>query len=254
MAFLPPPPLFLSGSPRMAARSSPLPPAMALRGRTPEQRDAELQAQREVLERRRSEKAAAKYMDSVLSRRAEAEAGFQANQLDIQPGEDPLEAWKRKEARGLIKPLGYEDVPEGGIPLPAASFGIPKYDNGERTYPGRMGKGGGGGPVWIIRGWCLWLGWHRLFGGCMLSALHSTDFFLSFTLLLTAPPVFLLVSVLILICFRHGASLPWHFAGFDLRLPHVEVGYEDPEADVMGKVARFFGFGKKPKGKPEEKE
>jgi len=23
----------------------------------------------------------------------------------------------------LIKPLGYEDVPEGGIPMPMASFG-----------------------------------------------------------------------------------------------------------------------------------
>lgn len=105
---------------------------MALRGRSPEQRDAELKAQKEMLERRRSEKASAEYMESVAARRANAEAFFQSNQLDIQPGEDPLEAWKRKEARGMIKPLGYEDVPEGGIPLPAASFGIPKYDNGER--------------------------------------------------------------------------------------------------------------------------
>lgn len=108
---------------------------MALRGRSPEQRDAELQAQKEMLERRRNEKETAKYMESVAARRADAEAFFQSNQLDIQPGEDPLEAWKRKEARGLIKPIGYEDVPEGGIPLPAASFGIPKYDNGERTCP-----------------------------------------------------------------------------------------------------------------------
>lgn len=48
-------------------------------------------------------------------------------------------------------------------------------------------------------------------------------------------------------------------AGFDLRLPHVEVGYEDPDSDIMGKIGRFFGFGKKPeekkpeKKKPEEK-
>lgn len=146
---------------------------MALRGRTPEQRDAELQAQKEILERRRNEKASAEYMESVAARRADAEAFFQSNQLDIQPGEDPLEAWKRKEARGMIKPLGYEDVPEGGIPLPAASFGIPKYDNGER---------------------------------------------------------------------------------FDLRLPHVDVGYETADADVMGKIARFFGFGKKPEEKPKDNE
>lgn len=170
MAFLPPcVPLPAGGPSRVGACT--IRPRMALRGRSPEQRDAELQAQKEILERRRNEKKSAQYMESVASRRAEAEAFFQSNQLDIQPGEDPLEAWKRKEARGLIKPIGYEDVPEGGIPLPAASFGIPKYDNGER---------------------------------------------------------------------------------FDLRLPHVDVGYESADADVMGKVARFFGFGKKPDAKPKE--
>lgn len=135
MAFIPCTPLPAGGAaPWLGACTAR--PRMALRGRTPEQRDAELQAQKEILERRRNEKASAEYMESVAARRADAEAFFQSNQLDIQPGEDPLEAWKRKEARGMIKPLGYEDVPEGGIPLPAASFGIPKYDNGERTCPG----------------------------------------------------------------------------------------------------------------------
>jgi hypothetical protein len=32
---------------------------------------------------------------------------------------------------------------------------------------------------------------------------------------------------------------------FDLKLPHCDVGYEAEDADVMGKVGRFFGFGKK---------
>jgi len=32
---------------------------------------------------------------------------------------------------------------------------------------------------------------------------------------------------------------------FDLRLPYVDRGYEDPESDVVGKVASFFGLGKK---------
>ena len=38
-----------------------------------------------------------------------------------------------------VKPLGYEDEPKGGIPMPMASFGVGgefgtggKYDNGER--------------------------------------------------------------------------------------------------------------------------
>jgi len=96
---------------------------MALRGRSEEQRQAEVDAQRAMLARRRDEKAAAKYMAEVEQRRADTEAHFQSNKLDIQPGEDPIEAWRRKEARGLIKPLGYEDVPEGGIPMPMASFG-----------------------------------------------------------------------------------------------------------------------------------
>lgn len=100
MAFLPCVLLSAGGPTRVGACT--IRPRMALRGRSPEQRDAELQAQKEILERRRNEKKSAQYMESVASRRAEAEAFFQSNQLDIQPGEDPLEAWKRKEARGLI--------------------------------------------------------------------------------------------------------------------------------------------------------
>jgi hypothetical protein len=38
---------------------------------------------------------------------------------------------------------------------------------------------------------------------------------------------------------------------FDLRLPHVEIGYTDESADVMGKLGRWFGFGKK---KQDEKD
>ncbi|KAJ1447353.1 hypothetical protein M885DRAFT_624448 [Pelagophyceae sp. CCMP2097] len=34
---------------------------------------------------------------------------------------------------------------------------------------------------------------------------------------------------------------------FDLRLPYVDRGYEDPEADVMGKMMRFFSGQKDPK-------
>ena len=35
---------------------------------------------------------------------------------------------------------------------------------------------------------------------------------------------------------------------FDLRLPYVDQGYEDPDADVMGKLMDLF----KKKPKPEE--
>jgi hypothetical protein len=36
-----------------------------------------------------------------------------------------------------------------------------------------------------------------------------------------------------------------------LRLPHVEIGYTDESADVMGKLGRMLGFGKK---KQDEKD
>lgn len=43
---------------------------------------------------------------------------------------------------------------------------------------------------------------------------------------------------------------------FDLRLPYAERGYEDPEADVMGKIGRAFGglFGRSKKEDPKATE
>lgn len=45
---------------------------------------------------------------------------------------------------------------------------------------------------------------------------------------------------------------------FDLRLPHVEVGYADPDADIMTKAGNafknLFGFGKKQKKEEPNKE
>ena len=45
----------------------------------------------------------------------------------------------KRQQEGKVKPLGYEDEPKGGIPLPSASFGVGgefgvggKYDNGQR--------------------------------------------------------------------------------------------------------------------------
>ena len=39
---------------------------------------------------------------------------------------------------------------------------------------------------------------------------------------------------------------------FDLRLPYADQGYVDDDADLMGKMASFFGGGKKKK-EPEAK-
>mmetsp|Transcript_8170 Transcript_8170/g.10669 ORF Transcript_8170/g.10669 Transcript_8170/m.10669 type:complete len:210 (-) Transcript_8170:188-817(-) len=38
---------------------------------------------------------------------------------------------------------------------------------------------------------------------------------------------------------------------FDLRLPYADQGYVDDESDVMGKIAGFFGGGKKKEPEPE---
>ena len=41
---------------------------------------------------------------------------------------------------------------------------------------------------------------------------------------------------------------------FDLRLPYAERGYVDDDADVMGKISKFFGFGKKGTSKRSDDE
>lgn len=136
-----------------------------------QERDEALKRQQEILARRRDKRKNRDYFNAVNERRRVLEEGIQSRRLHVVEGEDPLIAWKKLQAEGKIKEIGYEEV-EGSIPMPMASFGIPRFDNGER---------------------------------------------------------------------------------FDLRLPHVEHGYTDEEADVMGKMARFFGFGKK-KDKSEEEE
>mmetsp|Transcript_21761 Transcript_21761/g.35992 ORF Transcript_21761/g.35992 Transcript_21761/m.35992 type:complete len:155 (+) Transcript_21761:56-520(+) len=131
-----------------------------------EERQEAFEAQQRVLARRRNKKKQEEYFADVQTRRKEVSETIRAKKLQIRAGEDPIEAWKRLKEEGKIKDLGYEADPEGSIPMPMASFGIPKYDNGER---------------------------------------------------------------------------------FDLRLPYADTGYEDKDADVMGKVGKFFGgiFGKK---------
>jgi len=70
----------------------------------------------------------------VASREAADRIGWQQN-----PFQDPIKEWKKRKADDKVKPLGYEDVPKGGIQFPMASFGVGgefgtggKYDNGER--------------------------------------------------------------------------------------------------------------------------
>lgn len=132
------------------------------------EKDEAFQQQQEILERRRNKKKNNEHFESIEQRRQSIQEYYEKRKLKVPNGEDPIIAWKKMKDEGLIDESQYTEFDEGGIPIPMASFGIPKYDNGGR---------------------------------------------------------------------------------FDLRLPHVEVGYTDEDADVMGRAGKalknMFGFGKK---------
>lgn len=132
------------------------------------EKDEAFQRQQEILARRRDKKRNDAYFDDIRKRRENIEEYYDKRRLKVNIGEDPLEAWKKLREEGFIDESQYTEMDEGGIPIPMASFGIPKYDNGGR---------------------------------------------------------------------------------FDLRLPHVEVGYTDPDSDIMSKAGnafkKLFGFGGK---------
>lgn len=132
------------------------------------EKDEAFRQQQEILARRRDKKRSDAHFEEIRKRRENIEEYYDKRRLKVNIGEDPLEAWKKLREDGLIDESQYTEMDEGGIPIPMASFGIPKYDNGGR---------------------------------------------------------------------------------FDLRLPHVEVGYTDPDSDIMSKAGnafkKLFGFGSK---------
>lgn len=139
------------------------------------EKDEAFREQQEILARRRDKKRNAEHFKGIEKRRQDLEEYYDARRLKVPVGEDPLIAWQKLKDDGMIGEASYDEDDEGGIPLPMASFGIPKYDNGGR---------------------------------------------------------------------------------FDLRLPHVEVGYTDPDADIMSKagnaIKNMFGFGKGASDKKDE--
>lgn len=103
----------------------------------PGEKDEAYRLQQEILARRRDQKKNKEYFEQVEKRRAELEEYRKERQLEVPEGEDPIIAWRKLKEKGLIPPAGYPDeepggTAEGGIPLPMASFGIPKYDQGGR--------------------------------------------------------------------------------------------------------------------------
>lgn len=143
----------------------------------PGEKDEAYRQQQEILARRRNKGANREYFQQVNRRREEREDKLMERRLVVRNGEDPLIPWKRLKEKGFIDEAGYGEEDEGGIPIPMASFGIPKYDNGGR---------------------------------------------------------------------------------FDLKLPHVEIGYTDEDADVMKKAGNaiknlFGGIADKKQKKQEDK-
>jgi len=94
--------------------------------------------QLEVAERRRNPDAYLRKIRQTERRRAQASKEA-SERIAWQRSANPLEQFLERQKKGKVKPLGYEDTPKGGIPLPSASFGVGgefgvggKYDNGER--------------------------------------------------------------------------------------------------------------------------
>ena len=101
-------------------------------GDDPKWKDEQLAAQREILERRRSKDKRSAYMQKVEAGRRKRDAEVNMWKFQQDKTQDPLIGWKKLREQGKIKDLKREEVPEGGIPLPMASFGVPEYDEGGR--------------------------------------------------------------------------------------------------------------------------
>lgn len=97
------------------------------------EKDEAFRQQQEILARRRDAKQKAKYFEDVEERRETVEEYFDNRTLKVKEGEDPLVPWQEMKDNGFIDEGGYtEDDEGGGIVIPLASFGIPKYDRGAR--------------------------------------------------------------------------------------------------------------------------
>lgn len=107
---------------------------------TKARKDAQLAEQQAILARRRDPQAQAESLQRTEAARQKAsEEAVDKIAWQRDESADPLGEWKRRQQAGEVNPLGYEDEPKGGIPMPMASFGVGgefgtggKYDNGER--------------------------------------------------------------------------------------------------------------------------
>merc|ERR1711920_116989 len=96
-------------------------------GKSEEERDARWEAQKAVLRDRKS--GGDKRIRAADARRREVSKKIKEEKEER---EQIKKDWLNGKAPKKMLKNQYEDVPEGGIPLPMASFGMPKFDYGER--------------------------------------------------------------------------------------------------------------------------
>merc|ERR1712186_7080 len=94
-------------------------------------RDAAWREQQEILARRRNKQSNQEYFQNVQKRREDAYKNFKSKRIQYEKGKDNLEQWKKLNP-DMYKAKKEYDEPDKSIPIPLISFGMPKYDNGER--------------------------------------------------------------------------------------------------------------------------
>uniref|UniRef100_A0A7S4DLK5 Uncharacterized protein n=1 Tax=Lotharella globosa TaxID=91324 RepID=A0A7S4DLK5_9EUKA len=119
-------------STRMSSVVSPsaLRRVVACRSRQDE-KDEQWRLQQEILARRRDKNANAQYFKDMEDRREKLKKDFYAKKIQYRRGEDPLDQWKEIN-KGKTYKDEYSDEPGYSLPIPLPSFGLPKFDNGER--------------------------------------------------------------------------------------------------------------------------
>jgi len=105
--------------------------SVACYGRRDEEKDEQWRVQQEILARRRNKDKQRAYFESIDKKRSDLKKNFDAKRIKYRKGEDPLGQWKEIN-KGKTYKDEYSDEPGYSLPIPIASFGLPKFDNGER--------------------------------------------------------------------------------------------------------------------------
>ncbi|GAB5356469.1 hypothetical protein AAMO2058_000292400 [Amorphochlora amoebiformis] len=93
--------------------------------------DEQWRIQQEILARRRNKDKQKEYFENIKEKRQKLQNDFDSKRIKYKKGKDNLEQWKELN-KGKSYKDEYSDEPGYSVPIPIASFGLPKFDNGER--------------------------------------------------------------------------------------------------------------------------